>query len=123
MEQAICEKDLPTAIASALLTKSVAGVDHTMDANALNHLPELLADQVLQFRAISGVWFEREVRSLIEPVGMDYFPSTAAEFLWRLLGILLKTIPDLFALRELKRARPAPDEDIRFCEPQSDVPA
>ncbi len=89
----------------------------------VDQLPELLSEQARHFYGISEVWFERETRNLGERVGMDYFPDTTAEFLWRLLGILTKTIPDQFALRELKRARPALDDDIPFCDPQSDVPA
>ncbi|RYH28688.1 MAG: hypothetical protein EON54_23140 [Alcaligenaceae bacterium] len=77
----------------------------------------MLSKQAEHFPAISEAWVKREVRNLGERAGIDYLPETAAEFVWRLLGILAKSILEQLALQRLKHPRPALADDIPFCDP------
>jgi hypothetical protein len=88
-----------------------------------DEVTELLCDQADQFLAIDQAWFERETRNLGERVGIDFFPDTAAEFVWRLLGILVSTKSDDLLLRRFQRPRSIPEDDILFCDPYTDLPA
>lgn len=91
---------------------------------SIDAMPELLSDQTKPYRTVSEIWFEREVRNLGERVGWDFFPETAAEFVWRLLGILSRSAPDSFTLMQIERQHAAwTDHDIPFCDPRSDVTA
>lgn len=84
----------------------------------IDALPELLSDQAKPYRSISEFWFDREIRNLGERVGWDFFPGTAADFVWRLLSVLSRSVPSSSALREMEQQQTAwADQDMPFCDP------
>ncbi|UGV26740.1 hypothetical protein E0H22_14260 [Rhodopseudomonas boonkerdii] len=83
-------------------------LDHVIATT--DKIPELLCDHAEQFRAISQVRFEQEMDNLGERVGIDFFPETSTEFVWRLLRNLVGTKSDHFALRGFHRPR----SEIRY---------
>ncbi len=89
-------------------------------AATIDLIPELLCDQTKPYQAISQLWFDHEVKTLSARVGWDFFPETAAEFVWRLLGRMSNSIPDGFTLQQIERWY-LEAEDIPFCDPDPPV--
>lgn len=88
----------------------------TLEAT-LELIPELLSDQTKPYQAISQLWFDHEVKSLSRRVGWDFFPETAAEFVWRLLRLVSTSIPDRFTLLQIERwDAENRAEDLDFCD-------
>lgn len=91
----------------------------TLEAT-IDEIPELLCDQTKPYQAIGQLWFDQEIETLAARVGWDFFPETAAEFIWRLLGRMSNSIPDRFTLQQIERWH-LEAQSIPFCDP--DPPA
>ena len=78
---------------------------------SLDAIPEFLSDQTKPYRVISETWFDQEILNLTERVGWDFFPETAAEFIWKLLGRISKSVPDHSTLQQIERRRSEGSED------------
>ena len=72
--------------------------------STVEDIPELLRAQAERFFATNELWRAKQTKDLCERVGRDFFPDTAAEFTWRLVGEFNRDpIPDRVTLRNINR--------------------
>lgn len=72
----------------------------------IEQIPELLRFQAAHAFDQNEFWRARQAKDLCERVGRDFFPDTAAEFTWRLMGQFQRMpIPDDFTRRAMNRHR------------------